>query len=204
MKQLVSLGKPGINRIIVQRGSTGYITPYWISKKGNLCWRLADVLYVKRPDGFVMMKKDGQWIPADAVTTTSAPGRQAVKPVKTKDTYPFPDRINGTDDDPLYQVERCFPGSESSLSGYRIPLPPGNYEVTLHFAECSFQEPGKRIFYVLLEGQEKLIGFEPMQAGFRTATWKSVSIEVLDGFLDIQFVSRNGKPQVAAIEVLPD
>ena len=72
----------------------------------------------------------------------------------------FAEEIDGTDDDPLYQTERWFPGHPTLPDGYRIPLPPGRYQVALHFAEVNPRNqgiPGARVFDVLLEGETVLV-----------------------------------------------
>jgi hypothetical protein len=74
MSNVISLGKKTQPRIFVEKDGVTYVTPYWISRKGNLCWKINDVVYVKRPNGFVMMLEEGLWIPADA-TTEATVGR---------------------------------------------------------------------------------------------------------------------------------
>jgi serine/threonine protein kinase/predicted Zn-dependent protease len=118
--------------------------------------------------------------------------------------------IHGTDDDPLYQTERYFPPEQHLPHVYRIPLQPGTYQVTLHFAELVFRLRRERAsfdiraFDVLLEGSEVLRGHEPLRAGFATADRQGpFQVTVDDGILDIEFVHRFDSPRISAIEIEP-
>ena len=106
--------------------------------------------------------------------------------------------IAGTEDDLLYQTARCFPTRRGA--GYRIPLPPGRYQVSLHFAEIWFRTRGQRIFDVRIE-EEVIQDYEPLAAGFATAQVKTVTVSVNDGLLDIQFVHRKDNPVISALEI---
>jgi len=108
--------------------------------------------------------------------------------------------IQGTEDDPIYQTERWFPRS-CAPAGYRIPLVPGRYRVTLCFAEIHHRGPGQRTFDVLLEGKPVLEGFEPLAAGFATAHSRTFVVEVADAFLDIELVHRKELPKLSGIEI---
>ncbi len=112
--------------------------------------------------------------------------------------------IEGTGDDRLYQTERYFHPNETGNSGYRIPLPPGEYRVTLHFAEIVYREGGERRFDVLVEDEAVLENFEPLEQGFGTVYSKNWITKVRDGFLDIELVPGNGVPKVSAIEVVSE
>jgi hypothetical protein len=101
------------------------------------------------------------------------------------------------EDDPLYTSERWFP----SQGSYRIPLLPGNFQVTLHFAELVHEQPGARRFDVRLEGTEVLTDYEPLKAGYATAEVKPFPVTVEDGILDIDFIPRVDHPKLSAIEV---
>ena len=113
--------------------------------------------------------------------------------------------IHGTDDDPLYQTQRCSLDGEFSKLAYRIPLVPGRYRITLHFAEIWDEKRmhENRLIYVKLENQPVLEGYEPLQAGFATADRKSFEIQVEDGFLDLELIPRRDHPILTAIEVEP-
>jgi tetratricopeptide (TPR) repeat protein len=113
-------------------------------------------------------------------------------------------QIGGTEDDLLYQTERWFPAGGVPRGGYRVPLPPGEYRVILHFAETWFMARGFRSFAVLLEGEEVLSGHEPLAAGFAAAHLVPLAVAVEDGILDLEFLPRTGDPQVSGIEIRRD
>jgi hypothetical protein len=118
---------------------------------------------------------------------------------------PFCEEIAGTEDDALYQTERWFsPDFEAHLAaeGYRIPLPPGDYRVTLHFAEILYRRPQRRLFEVDLEGRTAISPLDIFaEVGFARPLLREVELEVRDGFLDIQFLRSRGEPKVSAIEI---
>jgi tetratricopeptide (TPR) repeat protein len=114
-------------------------------------------------------------------------------------------RVQGTVEQPLFQVARIFPPAAAGLPGYRLPVPRGRYRVTLHFAEINFdfQGPGRRVFDIVIEGKTAREGYDPVaRVGFATA--ETVSFEpvlVDDGRLEIEFIHRVRDPLVSAIEV---
>lgn len=72
---------PGQTRIFVKKDVSGqeYLVPSWISKKGNLCWKIGETVYVKLRNGFTMMlvdPKNNEWVPTDAHTKAKAPASQ--------------------------------------------------------------------------------------------------------------------------------
>jgi serine/threonine protein kinase len=114
---------------------------------------------------------------------------------------PFMGEIANTEEDALYQTERWFPATHFHPPRYRVPLPRGRYRVTLHFAEICFRKRGERMFDVLLEGRVELPNYEPLSAGFATAESHGFELNVLDGFLEIDFRSRQLEPKISAIEI---
>ncbi|MBN1419016.1 MAG: protein kinase [Planctomycetes bacterium] len=119
--------------------------------------------------------------------------------------------IAGTDADLLYRTERWFPPSPGGTGGYRIPLPRGTYDVTLHFAEIfpglgprkRGENRGDRVrsFDIRIEGKTVREGYEPIGKGFATADAFSVEASVEDGFLDIDLIHRQENPKISAIAV---
>ena len=131
--------------------------------------------------------------------------------------------IDGTEDDALYLTERRFPGliksaapSRDAFRGYRMPLPPGNYRVTLHFAQLAALSPAANadvareappVFGVRLEGRDVLSEYKPTSRGENSAEAKGpFDISVTDGWLDIEPVRIDGgqifaAPKFSAIEV---
>ncbi len=114
----------------------------------------------------------------------------------------FEDAVTGTEDDPLYQTERWFPEGEKGKPAYQVPLPPGRYRLTLHFAEIFHREGGKRIFGVALEGKQVMEGYDPFAAGFAGADKKTINdVPVEDGLLDIEFLYQVQSPKISALEI---
>lgn len=54
--------------------------------------------------------------------------------------------ILGTDDDPLYQTQR------TGIEAFKLDVPDGQYEITLHFAELATNTPDNTPVYLLSEG----------------------------------------------------
>jgi hypothetical protein len=113
--------------------------------------------------------------------------------------------IEGASDDYLYlyRTERFFDGPPSRFLGYRIPLAPGSYSVTLHLAETAFNKPEERIFSVELEGRRLLEGYDIVgQVGSATARVERFeNILVEDGFLEIKLIPEVREPKVSGIEI---
>jgi hypothetical protein len=103
--------------------------------------------------------------------------------------------VEGTDDPVLYRRERWFPRGARAL--YRIPLPCGNYRITLHSSEV-FLAPGSRRFDVRIGGKEILPDYEPP---FRKADAKEFPVSVEAGILEIELLHRLENPKLSAIEI---
>ncbi|RPH91923.1 MAG: hypothetical protein EHM72_18185, partial [Calditrichaeota bacterium] len=116
-------------------------------------------------------------------------------------TYKTGDAISRTTDDVLYQSER-FGGT----FGYIIPLPNGDYEVTLMFAEIFHGSAGSRVFNVEIEGDEILSDFDIWsKAGKNTAYNETISVSISDGTLNISFSTIQDNAKISAIKVVtPD
>lgn len=115
-------------------------------------------------------------------------------------TYQTTASISGTSDAPLYQDDRW------GTFAYNIPVTPGNYNVTLKFAEIYFMinKPGQRVFNVKIEGQEVLSRFDILaQAGKNTTLDKTFPVYVADATLTIEFISVVNSAKVNAILVTP-
>jgi hypothetical protein len=107
--------------------------------------------------------------------------------------------IAGGDLGALYRTRRSFP-PDASPPGYRIPLPKGSYDLTLHFIEHRFTEDGKRPFRILLEGKEVLSRYSPPVG--RTDPQAFKGVPVLDGCLDITLDRIEENPCIVAIEIV--
>ncbi|WP_368662399.1 PKD domain-containing protein [Zobellia laminariae] len=114
----------------------------------------------------------------------------------------------------LYQTERF--DSKNNLD-YKIPVPNGNYEVVLHFAEIYWGATGgvaggigNRVFDVNIEDVLVLDDYDIVaDVGSETPVAKSFLVTVSDGELNLNFsalASTGGvnSPKVSAIEILTD
>ena len=105
--------------------------------------------------------------------------------------------IAGTSDDALY---RC--GREGAAFAYSLHVPPGVYDVTLHFAERAGVAPGARRFDVACEGQPWLDDLDvAADAGTLTATTRTLRATAADGRVDLAFSASGGAAFVNAIEL---
>lgn len=121
--------------------------------------------------------------------------------------------IIGTDDDPVYQTQQT--GIESCC----FDVPPGNYELVLHFAELQGgkvkslpynlsdaardEHTVKRIFNVSINEQSWLQQFNMQQAyGAATAISKRIQVEVKNnGGITIRFTPIEGEPVLNAVQL---
>jgi len=114
--------------------------------------------------------------------------------------------IFGTREPSIYQSRR-----EGSFT-YDIPLPPGVYELRLHFAETLYGEnnvagggESSRVFNVWINDKEALHEFDVLsEAGPSTAdirTFKDVSPQA-DGKLHLRFEPFSNPPLLSAIEIV--
>lgn len=95
--------------------------------------------------------------------------------------------ISGTSDSTLYQSELYGDFS------YNIPLPNGNYTVTLKFAETYWTTAGHRIFNVSMQGMPVISNLDICaMAGANTAYDVPVAVTVTNGTLNIDFQSVPG------------
>ena len=117
--------------------------------------------------------------------------------------------IAGTDEDPLYRSERSGDSQNPTTFRYRLPVVDGNYRVHLHFAEIYWGAPGggpggagQRVFDVFLEGGIVLDDFDVFaEVGAATATVRWFDTLVVDGAVDLVFVSSVDRPKVSAIRI---
>ncbi len=105
--------------------------------------------------------------------------------------------IADTEDDALYRCVRY------NMNAYRIVASNGRYRVTLHFCEPHYNEAGKRVFGVKLEGKQVIAGLDVFAlVGKNRAVVRTFDgVEVTDGAMDIDFMKEIEFPCIAAIEV---
>jgi beta-galactosidase len=129
------------------------------------------------------MYKKGSWgfVGSDAKRIYTAP--------------PDPD-ILGTLSDPLFQTQ------VEGLNQYRLDVPDGAYSIELLFAERKFDQPGKRIFDVSINGKPLIEHLDlAATTGRNRALTKEVDVEVKDG-ISITFRSIVGEPVLSGVRVV--
>ncbi|MEM6766663.1 MAG: malectin [Bacteroidota bacterium] len=120
--------------------------------------------------------------------------------VGNSQTYSVLHPILNTADQMLYQTERW--GVDF---GYAIPLPNGPYLVNLSFAEIFWEEPGKRVFSVSMEGYAVLEALDIYQeAGGNSPMTKSFQVQVTDGTLNIDFFPQKHMAKISTIEIMAE
>jgi hypothetical protein len=102
-----------------------------------------------------------------------------------------------TEDDPLYQTVRY------NMDAYRLKVPNGKYKVTLQFCEPHYNEAGKRVFGIKLQGKtviDKLDVYAKVGKN-RALDYTFDDVKVTNDLLDITFVKIVEFPCIAAIVV---
>ena len=108
--------------------------------------------------------------------------------------------IAGTEDDALYKYYR-----EGSPLSYLFDVSNGMYEVTCRFMEPYLRRSGRRLFDVKAEGLVVVDNLDLYVAAGdrRTAFDTTLTVEVTDSQLNLDFVPSSGRPPlICAIEVL--
>jgi hypothetical protein len=102
-----------------------------------------------------------------------------------------------TEDDTLYQTVRW------DVNAYRFKVPNGNYKVKLQFCEPHYNEAGKRIFAVEIQGKQVIdkLDIFARVAKDRALDYTFEDVKVTNGILDISFVKIVEFPCIAAIVV---
>ena len=108
--------------------------------------------------------------------------------------------ILGTVDDEVFHIERW------GTFRYEIPVPPGTYQLILHFTELHWSKVGQRKFDVSIENSIsfKNIDLIKMSGKIRTAFTINYTLPVSDGLLSLEFTNANpvvDMPKVSGIEV---
>jgi large repetitive protein len=113
-------------------------------------------------------------------------------------TYKTSAAIAGSPDAPLYQSERY-----GKTFSYSIPVPSGDYLVTLKFAEIYWTQAGQRVFNVLVQGTTVLSKLDLVaRVGPKAAYDVSVPAHVTTGTLTLTFQAVIDHAKVSAIEVV--
>ncbi|MEU7999297.1 malectin domain-containing carbohydrate-binding protein, partial [Micromonospora sp. NPDC049060] len=107
--------------------------------------------------------------------------------------------ITGTNDPARFASQR------EGMYEYRVDgLADGYYTVELDFAEVKRQSPDRRVFDVLIEGQEVLPSLDVAgEVGSYAALSRTYTVRVIDGQLNVRFVTHKGYgvPIVNALRV---
>lgn len=107
------------------------------------------------------------------------------------------DAVQSTEDDSIYQSERW------GTSGYIFDLPDGIiYNVKLQFSEQYFNERGKRVFSIYLEGRKVISDLDIYaKAGHDKALDFEFPVKVSDGRLNITASAKVDQPKFSAIAI---
>jgi hypothetical protein len=112
-------------------------------------------------------------------------------------TYRTVKSIGGTQEETVYQSERYGDFS------YDIPVPNGNYIVTLKFAEIYWRAADRRRFDVEIQGNEVVSNLDIFATvGQDSAIDVDVPVSVLDGVLKIDFFTDKDNAKVSGIKIL--
>ena len=118
-------------------------------------------------------------------------------------TYNVGDSVSiaNTNDPSLYRTERY------GMSGYNLPVPNGNYNVRLHFAETFWSSANQRLFTATVE-EVPVVGSNGSnldiftEAGGINKAWvASVPVTVTDGTMTIDFSASKDNATITAIEI---
>jgi len=161
-------------------------------------------------------EKKQVWIPDQKYEQGSwgyIDGRNFKAPGNSRLPYGTDKNISGSADDPIYQTQQI------GLSKYKLDVPAGEYEVTLHFAELlggqvkgsayNLADPdriepnGKRIFDILINNKLVLDKFNIADDyGAATAVSKKIKIIVADNNgMEIDFKAIEGEPVLNALQI---
>lgn len=107
--------------------------------------------------------------------------------------------ISGTATPAVYQTNR------NGSFTYSIPVKNGGYQVTLKFAEISLTAAGQRVFDVRLEGQSSIVNLDVFAAagGRDRAHDVTLPVNVADGALTVELVSRVNRAMISALSIAP-
>ncbi len=114
-------------------------------------------------------------------------------------SFDFNSEIANTTDDPLYQTVKT-----NANFSYLFDLEDGEYTVILHFMEPWQDQAGERTFDVIIEGDVALDDYDIFAAagGQYTAVSETVTVNVEDGQLNIDFDNVLRASMISAIEVI--
>ena len=138
---------------------------------------------------------DQSYVPAGFVKARTAPDTRIGPLGGRVVTYQNP--VEGTEDDPVYQSVRYY------LDGYRLKTPNGSYTVTLQFNEPHYNEAGKRVFGVKLQGKTVIDRLDMIEKAGKNKAIDYVykDVKVADSALMIEFIAIIEYPCIAGIVI---
>jgi Malectin domain/Right handed beta helix region len=90
------------------------------------------------------------------------------------------------------------------MTGYRVPLDSGWYQVDLLMAEHYFAAAGKRVFSASVEGTSLgSIDIFAQSGGAHRLLVKSATVNVSDGQLTITFTRQVDEPEIIGLQIMP-
>jgi hypothetical protein len=102
------------------------------------------------------------------------------------------------------EADEVFRSERYGAFSYSIPVTSGNYTLRLQFAETYFTANGKRVFDVLVEGQERVSNLDiHALVGARAAYEVALPVTVTDGALSIAVHADIENPKISAIIIVP-
>jgi hypothetical protein len=109
----------------------------------------------------------------------------------------FTEPVAGTSESAIYQTLRF------DTNGYRLEVPNGIYTVTLKFNEPHYQETGKRVFGIKLQGKQVVEHLDVFArvGGNHALDLTYSGIEVKDGWLKIDFTREVEFPMISGIVI---
>jgi hypothetical protein len=103
--------------------------------------------------------------------------------------------------EPLYLSGRNSSGGPIE---FRIPVPPGEYILTLHFMERYLATPGKSVFDISAENKPLVTGLDIVaQVGINKPYSLTRTINVDDGELTLRLTAQRGLAIISGIELQP-
>ena len=102
-----------------------------------------------------------------------------------------------TDEDSLYQTGLC------KVVKYKVRVPNGSYDVTLHFADSTSETAGERVFDIYIEKIKAAEAFDIFAAAGKNSAYniKAENVPLEDGIIDIHFSNWIGHPFLCGITI---
>jgi beta-galactosidase len=91
---------------------------------------------------------------------------------------------------------------QEGLSSYKFDVPDGNYEVELLFAETKFEQPGKRVFSVKINGKTVIENLDVAATANPRLAFDRKFTTAANGGLTVEFVPVVGEPVLSGIRVV--